>query len=80
MTWEYRVIQYDEPDADGCYFGVHEVYTHKKGISGWTEEPVAAVGETMDSLSNDLAVMQQALGKPVLMQRVLEAAIVAGGE
>ncbi|MBI5103130.1 MAG: hypothetical protein HZB33_15045 [Nitrospirae bacterium] len=59
--WNYRVIENEE------VFRIHEVYYNSKGeITGFSENPITPLGETLDELRGDLEYYIQALGRPVL--------------
>ena len=65
MSWTYRVMRKVEGKGITHYysFGIHEVYSSPKG---WTEDPVALVGESVEELRETLKHMLAALDKPVL--------------
>ncbi len=66
MSWNYRVLRFEE--SDGVYwYAVHEVHYLKGGeVSGWTEQPADVGSETRDGLLRVFAMMTEALGQPVL--------------
>ena len=61
-TWNHRVMR-SESDGETSY-GVHEVYYDDDGsITFWTLNPVAAVGDTVDDLQEELLRMLAACAK-----------------
>jgi hypothetical protein len=64
--WTYRVIQ-----KEGAY-AIYEVYYDDQGtVEAWTESPVAAIGETLEELRQDLEWQLEALDEPVLEESEL---------
>ena len=58
MSWNYRIIYYDDDEVHP-YYGLHEVFYSKKGkIKFWTKEP-ELVGESEDDISDQLKMMLQ---------------------
>ena len=56
MSWNYRIIYYDDDDVHP-YYGLHEVFYSKKGkIKFWTKEP-ELVGESEDDIRDQLDMM-----------------------
>ncbi len=64
MSWRYRVIRRVDDNEVG--YGIHEVFTLPDNDVTWTAEAVGPFGETLEELSDDLALMQRALSEPVL--------------
>ena len=66
MSWDHRVIK---RTVDGTTsYQLHEVYYDGDEISGWTEDPVAAMGESAGDLKSTLKLQQNALDKPFLVE------------
>jgi len=56
MSWNYRIIYYDDDDVHP-YYGLHEVFYSKKGkIKNWTKEP-DIVGESVQDIKDQLKMM-----------------------
>ena len=56
MSWNYRIIYYDDDDVHP-YYGLHEVFYSKKGkIKTWTKEP-DIVGESVQDIKDQLKMM-----------------------
>lgn len=65
MTWNFRVVR--ESTGGLQWHSIREVYYDRRGeVDGWTEEPVAPLGESLDELRADLARMAEALNRPTL--------------
>lgn len=67
MSWNHRVIRGE--DEGGAYYRIHECHYDKKGDTiptSWTEEPVHVQAETRSGLFWVLAVMTEAVARPVL--------------
>lgn len=66
MTWNHRVVR---RAIDGePFYGIHEAF-YAQGVdepNGWTEDPAAPVGETLDELRVELERMLAALDRPVI--------------
>ena len=66
MTWNHRVMKHTN-DHGETYYRIHEVfYDGKDVVSGWTQEPIAPVGENKKDLKKELKRMLDSLDKPVL--------------
>lgn len=64
--WNYRVVKRTYPD-NSTGFCIHEVYYDNDGeIEFWSTNPTSAFGETDQDLIDDLRLMSEALGLPVL--------------
>lgn len=64
-TWRYAMTR--ETDEDGeHFFTIREVYTSDGGALSWTENAIAARGDTWTECADDLAVMGRAIGASVL--------------
>lgn len=60
-VWNYRVMK------DGELFGIHEVYYDEDGKpEAYTNGPVAAAGDTVEELKEDLKMQLAALEAPVV--------------
>jgi len=58
MSWNYRIIYYDDDDVHP-YYGLHDVFYNKKGeIKFWDKEP-DIVGESEDDIREQLKMMLQ---------------------
>lgn len=67
MSWNYRIIKREQ--LGEVSLQLHEVYYDKKGdMNSWSINPIAPCGETVIELGDDLARMQEALIKPVLIE------------
>lgn len=55
MSWNYRVIKHKDK-LYGTYYGLHEVYYHKKEIYAWSEDPMV-VGDTVEEIKHTLELM-----------------------
>lgn len=67
MSWNFRVMKCVHK-GETC-FRIHEVYYKTNSdseVDGYTEDGVAALGETVDELREELQRMLLALDKPVL--------------
>lgn len=68
--WNYRVIRQYHMETDTEIFQIHEVYyDDKHQIEGWTELPIAAMGESLSELKGDMELMRKAFEKPVLFEQ-----------
>lgn len=78
-TWNHRVMRHKhtfaESDETEVSLAIHEVYYKDKSVDdckvsaddvGYTESPVAVVGESIEELRDTLQRMLKALDKPVL--------------
>jgi hypothetical protein len=64
-TWRYCITR--EKDEHGeDWFTLREVYTAPDGALSWTEDAVAAGGDSWRDCADDLSVMGRAIGAPVL--------------
>lgn len=69
MTWNYRVIFYDDNWSDIQYC-IHEVFYDPKGkITGWTSRAVGVSGANKKELLQTLKQMKAALDKPFLKEK-----------
>ena len=69
MTWNYRVIFYDDnwSDLQCC---IHEVFYDEKGkIASWTADAVGVSGTNKKELLQTLKQMKAALDKPFLKEK-----------
>lgn len=64
-TWRYAMTR--ETDADGeHFFTIREVYFSEDGALSWTEDAIAARGDSWQECADDLALMSRAIGSAVL--------------
>jgi hypothetical protein len=64
-TWNYRVMR--KKYEDEYTYEIYEVYYNEEGKALLsTEKPIAPLGMDFDELIEDLQMMANALGKPVL--------------
>jgi len=57
-------------ETDTEIFQIHEVYyDDKHQIEGWTELPIAPMGESLLALKSDMDLMRKAFEKPVLFEQ-----------
>jgi hypothetical protein len=65
MSWNYRVMR---KTVDGeTSWGVHEVFYDDDGrVTGWTPEPVAVAGDSLEEIQQQLARMAEAAERPPL--------------
>lgn len=70
MTWEYRVLEYDDAEAGVT---IHEITYDRQGrIFGWSGsegEPIRLVGYDLADLRGNVELLRAALDKPVLRVR-----------
>ena len=68
--WNHRVVKriVREAGEDVEWFGIHECFYERSDESdpGWTDEPIAVGGESVDELRETLERMMRALDKPVI--------------
>lgn len=65
--WNHRVVRRTVTEAGTSidWLGIHECF-YDEGREGWTENPVAVEGETLDDLRETLERMLRALDKPII--------------
>ena len=69
MSWDYRVVQYD----DGSGFGLHEVYYDKSGNpTKMTTRPCGFVSDDLQGLCGSLLLARGALHSPVVHEAEIE--------
>ena len=67
MYWNHRIIEHNEVEF---YEAIHEVYYEDDGtIDGWSANPVEVTKYDMESWSDVMGKLQEALKKPVLVIR-----------
>jgi len=66
MNWNYRVMKYDDEGED--IYTIHEVYYTNGNPDMYTANPVAAMGDSIDELEEDLIRMLEALRQPILTE------------
>lgn len=65
MSWSYRVLVTDRPEA--TMYQIVEVYTDSEGRPATaTARATAPFGESLEDLERDLAAMCEALRSPLL--------------
>lgn len=67
--WNHRVMRRTYPKAADptTYFEIHEVFYDANGKpDGWTVDPVAPQGESVEELAQELRMMLKATEQPVL--------------
>lgn len=65
MTWNYRILAHKE--NKNWFFQIHEVYYNKKGKpTGYTENAVEIMSESVEGISWQLEQMTECLNKPIL--------------
>lgn len=62
--WNHRVVK--QTDGDETWFGIHEVFYDEEQGTGWTENAVSVIGQSVDDLRWVLEKMLLALDKPVI--------------
>ena len=68
MHWNYRKIEHE--DQYEVYQAIHEVVYEDDGtIEGWSANPVEVTKYDMESWSDVMGKLQEALKKPVLVIR-----------
>jgi hypothetical protein len=66
-NWNYRIIK--RVIKDNVTFQIHEVYYDKDDrITGWTEEPLLPLGESLSELRNDVFYFMSAFKFPYLIE------------
>ena len=68
--WNYRVIEHDTGAV--VTFGIHSVHYEGSNITGYTADPVEALGDSQQDLQGDLELMMQAFNRPVLSLKDLK--------
>jgi hypothetical protein len=72
MSWNYRVVEHDQPGSTDKSFGIHEVYYDDMGrVEAWTERAVGVTAYSVEGLAEEMEIMREALGKPVLIEKEL---------
>ena len=72
--WNHRIIKRHDKKANITTFQIHEIYYNDNNeIEGWTESPVAPMGESMAELREDLQHFVEALEKPVFEEKIQNA-------
>lgn len=65
--WNYRVVRHAFEDSDETELRIHEVYYDEdNSIVTSTVDGMAAMGDTVEELEQDLQHMLHALKKPIL--------------
>lgn len=63
--WNYRVAKFREAGQDFCAI-VEAYYDDNQNVIAITGDPVGAMGENLQEVAEDLKLMVEALGKPIL--------------
>ena len=69
MMWNNRIIKHERPAApnhkdDAVWYSVHEVfYNENGGVTGYTEDPISIVGETVDEVKSQLKMIMKDIEK-----------------
>ena len=71
--WNHRVIKHLDKKTGEIWYGIHEVFYDDKvgtvsdtGKIGWTKDPIAVTGESIESLAQILDWMKSCLDKPII--------------
>lgn len=78
-TWEYRVIEFADPETDTPWRAIHEVYRDDRGrLNGYAENPAVILWDAIDALADGhlgmdggreiMKRMMLALEKPALVE------------
>ena len=71
MTWNHRVVMVEHPLE--TYYEIREVYYNEHGeITGFTQDGIAPMGETVDELRSELGRMLTCLDKPILREKDIQ--------
>lgn len=66
MKWTYRVSKQTLSNGD-VVFAIREFYHDKQGrLDSWTEEEIAPIGNSLEDLKGELALIMQALEHDVV--------------
>lgn len=66
MTWNHRVFRSVDEHGEVA-FTIREVFYDDDGkVEGWTKDPIAAYGETLEGLRTELIRMLAATANPIL--------------
>ena len=73
MTWNHRVMHSKDEKHGEDSFTIREVFYDDDGktITGWTQEAIEPMGETLDGLKLTLNRMLEACALPVLEEKEL---------
>lgn len=75
-TWNYRVIEFVDPDSSEVWRQIHEVHYENGKPVTYSENPAPVYGNTDDDLHAVLERMRDAIGKAHLVEAdFLEGAI-----
>jgi hypothetical protein len=73
--WDYRVV-HSINEEDEVVYGIHEVYYDKDDkLLTYTGHPVTPCGTTINELMRELTLFNQAVLKPTLDKKELDATI-----
>ena len=67
MHWHHRVIRRKNQDGEDT-FGLHEVFFEGGAVLGWSADPLAPKGESLEDLQLALRRFYRATEKPVLQE------------
>lgn len=70
--WNYRVIEFFDPENDKPWRAIHEVYYENGKPKYYTENPASIVfdlDESTDDIKEEIERMKSALDKPVLIEK-----------
>lgn len=65
LHWNYRVIRY-KPCGQSEWFQIGRVYYEDDQITGWANGEDMPGGDNMAELTDQLAMMRDALSRPIL--------------
>lgn len=66
MSWRFCLTHDINSQTGESEFTIRELYTSERGELGWTQDPVAAWGETPEEVRDDLEKMLADIRHPVL--------------
>ncbi len=71
MSWNYRIIQFDQSSSEG-WLEMREVYYEDDdGIWAYTTSSSSPAGETIEEAKRDWQAMGKAFDEPVLLESEL---------
>lgn len=73
MSWNYRVISFQDENSEDRFVGIHEVfYNEDETIKAVSEEPRPVCGNNIDELRDILQKMMECLKKEILVDGKIE--------
>jgi hypothetical protein len=70
MSWNYRLIEFADPDSGEPWQAIHEVYYDERGNpTSYQESPAAVMGDNQQEVRDVLCKMTEALLRPALVER-----------